>query len=466
MPAAPMELTEVANGPVNIKTIKEMHDRISIITRPTATILKRERATGRGQEDATMADKNTLRADRDILARARVAVIVDTEDIPLIDIIIGAAIAQDRDRVHQDDITEADVTRALPLHVVIIQGGGATRVLPLPIEVEIDVTVRPRLAAEILLGPRLRLSPGAHDSTESLTRRQCPPVHRPCRLIGITSSAKDVRDSTATLVFAATTQKANYRYDRAFFLYDCRQGLGPVATTLDCSHIPATPGFHVRDVLTVDQTRQIFNQPGRPYFHRSAKELDYRKFGTIQEEALKVPATPQLGRGPPPSLHTRAGDVHLPGTSNDLALRVSQSQPQAQICRHRGATQRATVRGQLSSGSADTSMPLSTPQPALRDHHTSMSHSRAQLREAGQLSSRVSDPSDLQRSGIKTETDIDAHQKPLKWRAMGTNHQPSKRSGIARDTSKSCCHPQLSAANAATYTSTLRYILIRTYQPR
>ncbi|KAI0194710.1 hypothetical protein EV127DRAFT_405005 [Xylaria flabelliformis] len=397
MPAAPMEPAEVAHGPAHIKTIKEMHGRITMTTRSTATILEKERATGQGQEAATMPDTNTHRADRGILvlARARVAVIVDIEvdgatadHIRLVDIGIDAAIAlHDRDRGHEDAITETDVTRVLALHVAIIQGGGAIRVLPLPIEVEIDVTVRPRLAAEILLGARPRhnlFSTGAHDYTESSTRHQCLQLHHPYRLIEMKYSAHYARDSTATHAFAATTRKANCTYDRAFFLYDCRQGLGPVATTLDCSHIVATPGLHVRDVLTVDQTREIFNKIGRPYWNCPPKELDYLQFGTIQEEALKVPATPQTGRGPPPSLHTRTGDVHLPGTSNDLVLRITRPQPDA-----------------------DTRMPfgsMRTPQSALRDHGTGMSLSRAQLREVGHL----------QWPGIKTEMDIDAPQKAPK----------------------------------------------------
>ncbi|TRX97378.1 hypothetical protein FHL15_001656 [Xylaria flabelliformis] len=425
MPAAPMELAEVARGPVHIKTTREMHGRITIITRSTATILERERVTGQGQEAATMTDTDvnetrgrdcgnyinrfhqTHRVDRGILvlARARVAVIVEIEvdievdgatadHIRLVNISIDAAIAlHDRDRGHEDAITEADVTRVLALHVAIIQGGGATRGLPLPIEVKIDVTGRPRLAAEILLGARPLhnlLSPGVHDYTESSTRHRCLQLHHPYRLIEMKFSAHYARDSMATHAFAATTRKANYRYDRAFFLYDCRQGLGPVATTLDCSHIVATPGFHVRDVLTVDQTRQIFNKVGRLYFDRPVRELDYRQFGTIQEEALKVPATPQLGRGPPPSLHTRAGDVHLPGTSNDLVLRISRPQP-----------------------AVDTRMPfgpMRTPQPALIIHNTSRSLSQAQLRETGHL----------QRLGIKTETNIDAHQKAPKDEGDGS----------------------------------------------
>ncbi|KAI0861489.1 hypothetical protein F4860DRAFT_172517 [Xylaria cubensis] len=172
--------------------------------------------------------------------------------------------------------------------------------------------------------------------------------------------------------------------DRAFFLYDCRQGLGPVATTLDCSHIVATPGVHVRDVLTVDQTREIFNKIGRPYWNCPPRELDYSQFGTIQEEAMRVPATPQTGRGPPPSLHTRIGDVHLLGTFNDLVLRITRPRPDAD--------------NRMPFG------PMRTPQSALRDHGTGMSLSRAQLREVGHL----------QWPGIKTEMDIDAPQKAPK----------------------------------------------------
>ncbi|KAJ2975699.1 hypothetical protein NUW58_g8281 [Xylaria curta] len=106
--------------------------------------------------------------------------------------------------------------------------------------------------------------------------------------------------------------------DRAFFLYDCRQGLGPVATTLDCTDIPATPGFHVRDVLTREQAREIFNDENAPYFAVPAKQLDYHQFDTIQEEAVKVPATLQTGRGPPPSVTPRFGGIFPIHRSQDL----------------------------------------------------------------------------------------------------------------------------------------------------
>ncbi|TGJ87096.1 hypothetical protein E0Z10_g1647 [Xylaria hypoxylon] len=117
--------------------------------------------------------------------------------------------------------------------------------------------------------------------------------------------------------------------DRAYFLYDCRIGLGPVATTLDCSDLEAQPGVHVRDVLTREQTRDVFNNPRKPYFEVAAKKLDYSRFRTLQEEAMKVPPTPQTDRGPPPSIPTRGGDVHIPGIQliNPLMARTTWQQP-------------------------------------------------------------------------------------------------------------------------------------------
>ncbi|KAI0861494.1 hypothetical protein F4860DRAFT_172586 [Xylaria cubensis] len=110
--------------------------------------------------------------------------------------------------------------------------------------------------------------------------------------------------------------------DRAFFLYDCRIGLGPVVTTLDCTDLVAVPGVHTRDVLTREETRAIYNNKDRPYFSVPAKHLDYSRFGTIQEEAAKVPPTRQTGRGPPPSVPTKATDIHIPGLRGPLMNRI------------------------------------------------------------------------------------------------------------------------------------------------
>ncbi|KAI1745525.1 hypothetical protein F4680DRAFT_465468 [Xylaria scruposa] len=204
-----------------------------------------------------------------------------------IDIDIGAAIAlQDRDRVQVDAITEVD----------------RNRVLPLPIGVEIDVAVRPRLAA----GPRHNLlSPGAHDSTESSTRPQCPPVHRPYRLIGVIYSAKDVGDFTATLAFAATTRRTNYRCVSAM--------VGPLVSS------------------------------------RSAgMEMLISMIGHFPFTAVDKASGPWQ----PPSLHTRAGDVHLPGTSNDLVLRTSRPQS---VAGTRNSVERLPIRHHQNTRTANTS---------------------------------------------------------------------------------------------------------------
>ncbi|KAI0454446.1 hypothetical protein F5B21DRAFT_504350 [Xylaria acuta] len=137
-------------------------------------------------------------------------------------------------------------------------------------------------------------------------RHQCPQMQCPYRLIRMIYSAKNVRNITAIPAFAATTGKTSCNFvsaageqaissriaslvihddHRAFYLYDCRQGLGLVATTSDCSHILATPGFHVRGVLTTEQTREISNNPRRSLFDCTIKHLNYTQFGTIQEEA-------------------------------------------------------------------------------------------------------------------------------------------------------------------------------------
>ncbi|KAI0539430.1 hypothetical protein GGR58DRAFT_464920 [Xylaria digitata] len=117
--------------------------------------------------------------------------------------------------------------------------------------------------------------------------------------------------------------------DRAFFLYDCRIGLGPVATTLDCSDLVAQPGVHVRDVLTREQAREIFNNREKPYFKVAARKLDYGRFGTLQEEAMKIPPTPQTGRGPLPTLPLRETDIvahHLvPNPETRLAVLATQT---------------------------------------------------------------------------------------------------------------------------------------------
>ena len=86
-----------------------------------------------------------------------------------------------------------------------------------------------------------------------------------------------------------------------------RQGLAPVETSIDLSHLQGVPGRHVRPVLSRQFARDQWNAERRQA-HREGRrpydEIDYGSLDPLEIEALRRPQDPSLveyNRGPPPT---------------------------------------------------------------------------------------------------------------------------------------------------------------------